>query len=1141
MTAGADQLTAALGERYRIRRELGQGGMAVVYLADDLRHGRQVAIKVLRPEIARALGAERFLAEIRTTAGLSHPHILPLHDSGDAAGFLYYVMPFVDGESLRQRITREGALPLSDILRVSREVGDALGYAHQRQIIHRDVKPENILLADGHAYVADFGIARARRNAGDPRLTRTGTSIGTPAYMSPEQAFGDAGVDQRSDLYSLACVIYEMVTGTPPWTGATAEAVLVQRFTTSAPRIGSALDDALQRALARDADQRFGTVAEFLVALEGASGTTATVPAAPVRRMPAVRRTVGRERERAELRAAFDGAREGRGTIVCVAGEPGIGKTTLVEDFLAEVAALGGATIARGRCSERLAGTEAYLPHLEALEGILQSGGPTVARTMRELAPTWYAQVAVQTPDAVEIAALNREVQSASQERMKRELGAFIQAMTRAQPLVLFFDDLHWADASTIDLLSYLGARLATIGVLLVVTYRPSDMLLAGHPFLRIKPDLTARGVCIELLLGFLSGEEVAAYLDLEFPGHQFPPEFPALILARTEGSPLFLVDLLRYLRDRGVITAGGTDTPWRLAEALPDIERALPESVRGMIERKIAQLGDSDRALLVAASVQGYEFDSAVVAKALSRTPGEVEARLEELERIHAFVRLREERELPDRSLSLCYRFVHVLYQNELYASLRATRRVDLHTAVASALESAWKGRTGDVAQELAVLWEGARDPSRSAEYYLRASRHAFEVHANQEAATLAERGLARVADLPEARDRDRRELALQVAAGAALRLSRGYGTVEVGNAYRRANALSEKARDDSHIVEILRGLWEYHELRAEYSVAFDFAKQLFSFADTRKSPSLLLVAHDTLGDTNLWLGEFRAARRHFERGFALYDRERVESDADIYGYDSGMACLSFLSLALWYLGCPALARSRAEEAMALARELNRPAGISQTMFFTAWILQLRGDDEESMALAETLIALADEQAFPLYSAAGRLLKGRLLAGWGRGEEGVALMREGVAGHRASGTALGSTVWLGGWLVEGLLTSGGAEEASRLIDESLAFAERTGERFNQADLWRLRAEASLKQGDGESVEQAYRKAIDVAKSQNALSLELRAALGLARLKKGQGKNQEARTMLAEAYQRFTEGFDTVDLRQAKRMLDEPP
>ena len=197
-----DRLATALADRYRIERELGAGGMATVYLAEDLKHHRQVAIKVLRPELAMALGAERFLREIATTANLRHPHILPLYDSGEAGPFLYYVMPLVEGESLRDRLDREKQLPIEEALTISREVADALGYAHQRGIIHRDIKPENILLEGGHAVVADFGIARAISSAGAEKLTQTGISVGTPLYMSPEQAAGDANLDGRSDLYS---------------------------------------------------------------------------------------------------------------------------------------------------------------------------------------------------------------------------------------------------------------------------------------------------------------------------------------------------------------------------------------------------------------------------------------------------------------------------------------------------------------------------------------------------------------------------------------------------------------------------------------------------------------------------------------------------------------------------------------------------------------------------------------------------------------------------------------------------------------------------------------------------------------------------------------------------------------------------
>jgi serine/threonine-protein kinase len=231
----AERLATALEGRYRIERELGSGGMATVYLADDLRHGRQVAIKLLHPELSAVLGPERFLAEIKTTAGLQHPHILPLFDSGAADGLLFYVMPYVQGETLRRRLQREHQLPLADAIRLATQVADALGHAHAQGIIHRDVKPENILIQGGHALVADFGIALAVEQAGGSRLTQTGLSLGTPHYMAPEQAMGERHVDARADVYALGAVTYEMLAGEPPFTGPTAQAV-VAKVITERPR-----------------------------------------------------------------------------------------------------------------------------------------------------------------------------------------------------------------------------------------------------------------------------------------------------------------------------------------------------------------------------------------------------------------------------------------------------------------------------------------------------------------------------------------------------------------------------------------------------------------------------------------------------------------------------------------------------------------------------------------------------------------------------------------------------------------------------------------------------------------------------------------------------------------------------------------
>ena len=276
-------LAAALADRYRLERELGAGGMATVYLAQDLKHDRKVAIKVLRPELAAVIGAERFLSEIKTTANLQHPHILPLHDSGAADSFLYYVMPFIDGESLRDRLNREKQLPVGEAIRIAIEVAGALDYAHRHNVIHRDIKPENILLHDGRALVADFGIALAASKAGGTRMTETGMSLGTPHYMSPEQAMGEREITARSDVYALGAVTYELLLGEPPFTGPTAQAIVAKVMTadpvtitgqrrTVPPHVEAAVFTALEKLPA----DRFATAAEFAQALSGASPATRT-------------------------------------------------------------------------------------------------------------------------------------------------------------------------------------------------------------------------------------------------------------------------------------------------------------------------------------------------------------------------------------------------------------------------------------------------------------------------------------------------------------------------------------------------------------------------------------------------------------------------------------------------------------------------------------------------------------------------------------------------------------------------------------------------------------------------------------------------------------------------------------------------
>ena len=446
-------LQTALAGRYVFERELGRGGMATVYLARDVRHDRDVALKVLRPDLGQLLGAQRFLAEIKLTARLQHPNILPLFDSGAAGELLYYVMPYVRGESLREKLTRERSLGVDDAVAIARGIAAALQHAHRHGVVHRDIKPENVLLSDGVPIVADFGVARALAAAGDSRATQAGMAIGTPAYMSPEQAMGEGDVDHRADLYSVGCVLFEMLTGDVPYPGATA-AVVRQHLMAAVPsarlvraNVPAAVDAVIMRALAKDREDRFSSAAEMSAAL---------VSAPPIEPMPdyskvaepVTRSTspfVGRRKELAELFARLDALPGGRGGLVLIGGEPGVGKTKLTEAVLLEARARGHVGVV-GHCYEMDCGPP-YLPFLEQLEyavrtvppgrlrAVLGGGAAEIARIMPGLRQLY--------PDILGPLDLPPDQQRPFLFRHYRN---YLQRGSDNVPLVALFDDLHWAD-----------------------------------------------------------------------------------------------------------------------------------------------------------------------------------------------------------------------------------------------------------------------------------------------------------------------------------------------------------------------------------------------------------------------------------------------------------------------------------------------------------------------------------------------------------------------------------------------------------------------------------------------------------------------------------------------------------------------
>jgi len=732
---------------YRIIEKLGEGGMGAVYRAQDLRLGRPVALKFISAKQVDDAAATRFFREARAASALNHPNIITIHDIGEAEAGRFIAMELVEGRTLRALASPA----LGELYRIGNQAAKALVAAHAAGIVHRDIKPENIMVrADGYVKVLDFGLARMasavidEKETASAQVTAAGTILGTLRYMSPEQARGESAA-APSDIFSLGIVLYELATGRHPFAAASQLGVLHAILADEPvppsrlrPEIPAALEGLILRMFEKDARLR-PTAAAVEAALVEFPAIKVAVPPASI-----PRRTVGREREIEHLHSAYDLVLSGRGLMAFMAGEAGIGKTVLVEDFLADLIARGKpCTIAHGRCSERLAGTEAYLPILEALESLLHGeGGEMASRIMKAVAPTWYVQVAPLASEDSSFARAMGEAKTASQERMKRELVAFLQEMSRVRPLILFLDNLHWADVSTVDVLAYTGSKIESMRLLVIGAYRPSDLLLAKHPLVPMRLELQGRGLAREITVEFLTRDDLAAYLALEFPEHRFAPDLPDLLHRRTEGNALFMADLVRYLKDHRVITM--QEGRWVLAQSLSEIERESPESIRSMIEKNINRLSDGDRRILAAASVQGHEFDSAVVAAALGAGQADVEDRIEELDHLHGLVRLAGDRELPDSTFTLRYCFVHLLYQNALYGSLTATRKASLSAAVAEALIGFYGDQTAEVASELALLFETARNFARASDYFLTAAGNARRIYASQEALSSVQRAMA-------------------------------------------------------------------------------------------------------------------------------------------------------------------------------------------------------------------------------------------------------------------------------------------------------------------------------------------------------------------------------------------------------------
>jgi tetratricopeptide (TPR) repeat protein len=846
----------------------------------------------------------------------------------------------------------------------------------------------------------------------------------------------------------------------------------------------------LRQALG-DQDQRLiVTVARIGYRFAGSVTEGRHTDEAPAKRDDGGRRLiVGRDRELDALRNAVDSARSGRGSIVALAGEPGIGKTTAATAFLREVES--SCRIGIGRCSERFAGAEPHLPILEALDGL--TGEPSVMETLRTKAPTWAHVIGAHAHSSDSGVEPRNSETTGSAERLMRELTIFLEDTSRHQPVIVFIDDLQWADVATVDALSHLASRVPRMRVLMVVTYRQHELTQSRHPFGQLRAELIARGHLQEVQVRLLALDDVRQYVRSAFGKAEVPSDLPAFVFRKTEGNPLFMTDLVRYVRETGIRADAGSAGD-------------VPDSLRGLIERMMQSVDAGLRQILSIAAVQGYEFDSATLARVNGSPPADVEELLRAAEQVHGIVTLVDESELPDGALSLRYGFVHVLYQDALYVAIPPSRRIAWARQIAETLVASHAPRTDAVAGQVAVLFETGRDYWQAAQYFLVTSTNAARLFAFATAAELADRGLSclRSAQMIDQRDMLRRELDLTFARLVPLATLLGYASAEVEQLARRVVHLGEKIGDPSATAAGLAATWIVRMVRGDCRAAKDAGQRLVALAAENGHDVLLINGHMQAQIACHHLGEFREAAECAAAVQTMAVRV-PHAERCVIVFDPVVASLAESARNLWITGQLSRAYAECDRALALGLELRHPDSLAFAWLFHGWVHGYRGDWRSALASATSGIAIARESGSVQTLAWNRCVRGWALAHLGDMDEGVSEL---AAGIEASKAIMGQVALpqFSAMMAEVLLLRNDVAAAEEWLARAIAVEDANDDRYFSAEVHRLSAVCLARTGQIEAACAELHTALEVSRSQGARFFELRAAVALADYDSAEGR-----------------------------------
>jgi predicted ATPase len=839
---------------------------------------------------------------------------------------------------------------------------------------------------------------------------------------------------------------------------------------------------------------------------------------------------VGRESEVALLHEHWRQSHQGSGALVLLSGEAGIGKSRLVET-LDEQVGRDGAIRITFRCSAYHTNS-AFYPIIEYIQRLLhfrRDDTPEVRLTklenglrpyglaLKEEVPLFAALLAVPLLERYPLLDLTPQRQK---QKIQEALLHWLVAEANRQPVLAVWEDLHWADASTLEFLGLVIDQTPMARMFTLLTCRPefsppwtSCVQLTQLTLNRLLPPQ------IEIMLRRLTGEK------------PLPAEVVQQIMDKTDGVPLFVEELTKMVLESGWLQE--RDGQYERSDSLPPL--AIPSTLHDSLMARLDRLWAAKEVAQLGATL-GREFAYEVIRAVSQLDEATLQSHLAQLVDADLLY-------LRGQSLETRYVFKHVLIQEAAYQALLKSRRQMYHQQIAQVLETQFPETVARQPELLAHHYTEAGLPASALGYWQQAGEQARQRSANVEAIVHLRSGLAVLETLPASPERLEQELALQIALGNALLPVKGLAAPEVVSVYSRAFDLCGHLRDISQRFPALYGIWVFRFARADLTTARDLAEEFMRLAHHQQNTALLLEAHRAMAATLLYLGEFPPALEHAERGIALYDSQTHHAHALIYAHDPGVLCLIWAALALWCLGYPDQAMQRCHEALDLAREQSHPFSLALALAQTAVVHFFRGEVQRVHELAEEAVAFSAEQGFPHWMALGICWRGWGLARQEQRREGITQIRQGLTIYRATGAVLGVPVFLG-ILAEEYGHANQTEAGLATLAEAFSLLGHHEERFWEAELYRVQGKLLLNAAGGiQSVgwppEACFHKALDLARRQQAKSWELRASTSLARLWQSQGKHQDAYDLLTPIYAWFTEGFDTADLIEAKRLLDD--